>query len=831
MIFGSGVSGGMGTGIVFTLHNNFSATANKIGADWKRLETTTDKATAKITRSLNGMRAGLKGLLVGAILLAPVLMGVSKSMEFNAVMSEVYAKSATTNIAIQKQLASESMRLGEATKFSAKQVAEGQAFLAMAGFKTTAIISAMPGVLNLAAAGNLDLARSADIASNILTAMGLKAKDMGRVADVLALAATSANVSVEMLGDTFAYAAASAKGLNWSLEQTAAMSGMLGNIGIQGSSAGTAIMNFNRFLTKLNPEKIAKLGLRMSDIVDQSGNLKDVPLVFAKIMNSVKDLGNFKRANLLNQLFGPRGNKAIAAFNAAMESGFDFTSYITKLEGASGASQRIANQMMNNLKGDLIILKSVWETTLIKIGNSAEAAFRPLVQGVTKAISFFGKLAQSPIGKWVIKLTMAVGGLIIALSTLRIVIALVKLPAAQAALAFQAMGKSQIAATFATKGLVSGLMAVTKAAIASLAVMWPYLLIGVVLAGVIMLVRKSLKSFNDVLNGAAEPAKGFMGFMQKLGGILKAVGEIWKSANSEGFTMSEQLAVALKKLGILNFAISVGTWIVRIKMFFIGLGQGLKAAWNSIKPIFKLIGSGIKGLGKIFDKFGFNMRKNQSDVGKWTKAGKTIGIMIMATLVPAFASLAISVIAATWPILAIIAAIAGVIAIVKNWSKISAWFKSIWGETWEFITENIDKFIVRISIFNTKIKNFGTNLVLNLKDGIASAWQSFSDWLHGLFEKLFIPIEKALELFGVTKDINQNVNVEGGINNDGAPKPPSELAVANAQNKAAQFSIPGPVVLQNNNTTEVLRTINIDMDGKEIRHDIDIGTEEDLNRQ
>lgn len=829
MIFGGGTSGTIGTGIVYTLYDNFTSTSNTITAGWNRLEGTTDRATARIQKSMNRMKAGFAGIAAGAMLLAPTIMGVGKSMEFNAVMSEVYAKSATTNIETQKLLANEAMRLGEATKFSAKQAAEGQSFLAMAGFKTNEIISAMPGVLNLASAGNLELAESADIASNILTAMGLKANEMGRVADVLAVGATSANVSVSMLGETFSYAAASAKGLGWTLEQTTAMAGMLGNIGIQGSSAGTAIQNFNRFLTKLDDSKLAAMNMTMSDIVDQAGNMKSAPEVLAKIMDGVKDMGNFQRTAVLGELFGPRGQKTIAAFNAALETGFDFTDYIAKLEGASGQAQVISDQMMDNLKGDLTILGSVWETTLIKIGNAVEPFLRPIVQAFSKLISVIGKIAQSPIGKWAIRLTAIVGALAVAIGGVTVAINLSKFAAGKAALAFASMGQAQVAATFASKGLVRGLMAATKAALSAIVALWPVILIGAAIAGVIWVMRKALKSFDEVMAGTAEPAKGFLGFLQKLGGIMRAVVEIWKSANGEGFTMSEQLAAALDKLGILEFAIAMGTWIVRLKAFFKGVGQGIKAAWNAIKPIFKMIGQGLNWIGGLFDKLGFSMNKNTTAMSKWEQYGKIVGIVIMATLVPAFIALAISVIAATWPIILIIAVIVAVIWAIKNWGKITEWFKELWGKVWGWIKEKAIGFWDSIKGLGNRIKDWGKNLVLKLKEGISNAWTSFKNWLSGLWEKLIAPIKKGLEFFGIGGEDEGTLSVEGGDTEN--IQNVSELAMVNATNKAAQVNVPEPVVLHTTQKTEVLKNVNVDMDGAEIRHNIDVGTEEDLNRQ
>jgi len=827
-LFGGGSGGTLGTGIVYSLYDNFSGTADKISGKWNTLEGTTAKATASIQKSMNNMKAGFAAVAIGAVLLAPVIMGVGKSMEFNATMSEVYAKGNITLVATQKQLANEALRLGEATKFSAKEAAEGQAFLAMAGFKSNAIMEAMPGVLNLAAAGNLDLASSADIASNILTAMGLKAKDMARVADVLALGATSANVSVQMLGETFSYAAASAKGLGWSLEQTTAMAGMLGNIGIQGSTAGTAIMNFNRFLTKLDNDKLKRMNMTMNDIVDSAGNMRSAPKVFAKIMDSVKDMGNFQRQAILGDLFGPRGQKSIAAFNAAMESGFDFNDYITKLENSSGAAQNIADKMLDNLKGDLTIFGSVWETTLIKIGNAVEPFIRPVIKGLSKIVSLIGKLTQTTLGKWIIRLTTVAGVLAVAIGSVVVVTNLAKFAAAKAALAFASMGQAQIAATFASKGLVRGLMAVSKAAIKSIMAMWPIILIGAAIAGVILLIRKSLKSFDDVLRETEGPAKGFLGFMQKLGGILRAVAEIWSSANSEGFTMSEQLATALDRLGILDFAISLGTWIVRLKAFFKGIGQGFKLIINTVKPVFKWFGKGLDYISKLLGKLGFNMRKNTSDMNKWVTAGTVVAVVIITILVIAFFELAIAVLAATWPIILIIAIIVAVIWAFKNWGKITEWFADLWGQVWDWIKDKAMSVWDWMKGLPAMAKEWGANLIASIKEGIQSAWGDFKNWFVNLWDDLMGPIKEAMAFLGIG-DAETDVNIEGGTNKNITNV--SELAVVNAQNRASQINIPDPVIMNNQHTTEKLVDLNINMDGASIRKQIDIGTNEDLDRQ
>src|SRR5690606_2922780 len=131
--------------------------------------------------------------------------------------------------------------LGASTVFSASQAAEGMSYLAMAGFSVSEIVDAMPGLLDTAAAAQSGLGVTADIVSNILSGFQLEARETTRVADVLTATFTSSNTTLEMLGDTMSYVAPVAASLGISLEEVAAMTGRLGDVGIQGQRAGTAL--------------------------------------------------------------------------------------------------------------------------------------------------------------------------------------------------------------------------------------------------------------------------------------------------------------------------------------------------------------------------------------------------------------------------------------------------------------------------------------------------------------------------------------------------------------------------------------------------------------
>lgn len=159
--------------------------------------------------------------------------------------------------------------LGAETRFSAGQAAEAMKFLGQAGFDTNAIMGSVEGTLRLAQAGALDLGRAADIASNVLTGFGLSTDETGRVVDVLAKAASSANTDVSQLGEALKFAAPVAAGLGVSLEETTAAIGALSDAGLQGTLAGTGLRLIMAKMTSVTPnatKALAEMGLTVEEI-------------------------------------------------------------------------------------------------------------------------------------------------------------------------------------------------------------------------------------------------------------------------------------------------------------------------------------------------------------------------------------------------------------------------------------------------------------------------------------------------------------------------------------------------------------------------------------
>lgn len=247
-------------------------------------------------------RSALMGEAFGIAALAGSLAAsLRPAIDFERAMAEVAAVARADDEELAR-LTETARELGATTPWAASEAAAGMKFLAMAGFEASETIDAMPGMLQLASAGAIDLARASDIASNILTGFGMQAGEMGYLGDVLTNTFTSSNTDLGMLGETMKYVAPNAQALGVSLEQTAAMAGKLGDAGIQGSQAGTALramMLRLAALPKPAADAMAELGIRT---VDASGNLRDMPTILAEVHEALQKLGTGEQAKLINDI-------------------------------------------------------------------------------------------------------------------------------------------------------------------------------------------------------------------------------------------------------------------------------------------------------------------------------------------------------------------------------------------------------------------------------------------------------------------------------------------------------------------------------------------------
>lgn len=398
--------------------------SGKIGQGRKALDSFGGKLN-KIGRGFQGVGRAFRGVGVGmtAGITAPVaLFGksvVDSTVEFQKSMNRVEAKSQATG-KLLKDLENKALALGSSTAFSAKEAADGMAFLAQAGFKPKEILESIGPLLNLAASDSIELAEAADIASNIMGGFKIKASESARVADVLASVTSSSNVNLTQLGETMKNAAPVAAKFGASLEETAAVAGLLGNVGIQGSDAGTALKRM--FLGLAAPtSKARKLFKQLGiEAVGKDGKLRSLTGIMGDFSSVLTQLPPAQRLAAIERVFG-KLSIAGAAEIASPETIKNLKGFKAALDDSEGAAQRQADTLLKGSVGSFVRFKSALEGMRIAIGKSGLVDFfASAAEGATK---IFTKISQTnpmllKLGSVIAILAAAIGPALIGLSML-----------------------------------------------------------------------------------------------------------------------------------------------------------------------------------------------------------------------------------------------------------------------------------------------------------------------------------------------------------------------------------------------------------------------------
>ena len=423
------------------------AMQNKIAAD----------ANAKSARSDLGST-----MATTAVMAAPLVGMISKAADFEAVMSKVKAITVSDDKAMQ-QLTATARELGEKTMFSATQAGEAMTYLGMAGWNSQQIMAGMPGLLNLAAASNTDLARTADIVSDDLTAFGLSAEHAGHMADVFAKTTTKTNTTVEMMGETMKYAAPVAHAFGASLEETAALTGLMANSGIKASAAGTALRSgFLRLAgtSSKSTKAIEEMGLSLSEATAQQEEAKaaldslgiamndtngprKMSAIVRDLADKTKDMSKEQKLATLATIFG---TNAASAWVSVIDQGPDALDNLTKeLENSDGAAEEMANTMQNNARGAMTRLQSATESVAISIGSTMLPTLAELGDSLANEAAYVSKVASEhpELTEAIIKTSVAVAGMVIAYKAVKAVY----LSVTEAHAAYKLMMESERVAT------------------------------------------------------------------------------------------------------------------------------------------------------------------------------------------------------------------------------------------------------------------------------------------------------------------------------------------------------------------------------------------------
>lgn len=405
-----------------------------------------NKAKAKYAKSMelagNMSLTGQAGLNAGRQVLGGLQQVMAPGITFENSMSKVQALTrvdkASAEFAKMSALAQE---LGATTMFSATEAADGMGFLAMAGFKVNDILSAMPGMLDLAKASGVDLARTADIASNILSGFGMEASQMDKVGDVLTATFTQANVDLEMLGQTMKYVAPIAKAAGMSLEEAAAMAGLLGNIGIQDSQAGTALRAIQTRMANLKGPVGDAFDALKINAHDAQGNVRNMVELLAEVAEKTEGMGSGERLKIFTDI---AGMEAGSAFTALVEKGGsgEIRKFANSMMQIDGYSHRVAKTMGDNVVGALDEVSSAWEGLNITLFESQSGPLRELLLSVAEMISGLNKWTKEnpKLTATLVKAAAVLGTLLVASGGLMQIMAGILGPMALVKMSVTALG-------------------------------------------------------------------------------------------------------------------------------------------------------------------------------------------------------------------------------------------------------------------------------------------------------------------------------------------------------------------------------------------------------
>lgn len=338
----------------------------------------------------NSLADSLKKLFA-VISMAAVLSQVGKyasdaidiGKDYTAMMSEVQALSGATgsDLALLENTARE---YGATTVFSATEAAEALKYMSLAGWDAQQSSSALGGVLNLAAAGGMELGQASDMVTDYLSAFGMQAQDSAYFADMLAYAQANSNTSAEQLGEAYRNSAANLNAAGQDVETVTSMLEAMANQGYKGSEAGTALTAVMRDITNNMEDGAIKIGDTSVAVSDAQGNFRDLTDILLDVEKATDGMGEAERAAALGATFTADSTKGL---NLMLNEGIEnIAGYEEALRSSTGAASDMADTMNDNLTGDMANMNSAFEEMQLQTFEAMEAPLREGVQYLTSTI-------------------------------------------------------------------------------------------------------------------------------------------------------------------------------------------------------------------------------------------------------------------------------------------------------------------------------------------------------------------------------------------------------------------------------------------------------------
>ena len=535
-------------------------------AAWDEWTKKADKATQVMDN------VGQKLMVITGAVVGMGAAAVKTTADFDAEMSTVQSISGATGDDFDA-LRDKALEMGSTTAFSASEAASAMEYMAMAGWSTEDMLDGIAGVMNAAAASGEDLAATSDILTDGLTAFGLAASDSAHFADVLVAAGNNANTSVAMMGETFKYAGAVCGTLGITVEDCAIATGLMGNAGIKASQAGTALRSGLSKLIDPTTEAAAAMEQYGFNIATTADGSVDFMGTMQNLRSAMGDLDATTQAQALSTIFGTEAMSGWAAIVSASDE--DFQNLTNAIYDCEGAAQAAADVKLDNLSGQITILKSTIEGIAIQIGDLLMPTIRNVVATIQEWAAAFAAADEDTK-----KTILTVAGVVAAIGPLILGVSKVIKTVKNVVDAIEPVKKGLKAVKLAITGLsapVVAIIAVIAALVAAFMHLW-----------------NTNEGFRTTIIGIWNEIKNTVGgFIEGLKERLGSMGITFESVSAAIKTVWNALCEFLAPVfegafqHISNTLTAVMNHILGVVDFFIALFKGdWEGCWEAVKGIF-----------------------------------------------------------------------------------------------------------------------------------------------------------------------------------------------------------------------------------------------------
>ena len=372
---------------------NQSATAvQKIAATGEKFKTVGDNISS----------AGQKLLPVTAGVTALGTASVTTAANFESSMSQVQATMGITKDSMSKvngqsvntmdTLSKLAKKMGAETAFSASECAEALNYLALAGYDTEQMCNTLPTVLNLAAAGDIALADASDMVTDAMSALGMGVDEAETMVDQMAKTASTTNTSVAQLGEGILTIGATAKSIKGGTAELNTALGILANNGIKGAEGGTHLRNIILSLQNPTDKAAAQMEALGISVYDSEGNMRSMNDILGDLNKSMDGMTSAEKSNIIGTIFNKTDLSSVNALLANTGSAWD--SLQKSITESGGAAQQMADTQLDNLQGQITILKSALEGLAISFGELLMPAIKQIVGWVQKFVDWLNGLSE-----------------------------------------------------------------------------------------------------------------------------------------------------------------------------------------------------------------------------------------------------------------------------------------------------------------------------------------------------------------------------------------------------------------------------------------------------